>query len=423
LLAGCLAGCTNGAERPDVRISPATSLYDAPVHMIVRGLAPDSTVTLALSATDGQGTVWRSSAVYRSSAAGTVDVATAAAVAGSYAGVDPMGLIDTMQPQPEQPTAFDWGGAPFSFRLDVAARGASVATGRFTRIDGPGVTYRNESLAATGFFGQYWTPPSLSGHRPAVLEFGGSEGGLDGQLVAGALAAAGYPVLDVAYFGEPGLAPALRNIPLEYFAGALRWLARQPGVAANRIFVAGASRGSEAALLLGVHYPQLVHGVIASTPSDLSFGSYPGPGNRPAWTFDGRPVPYSRTFSASHPIDDPAARIPVTSIRGPVFLDCGTQDRVWTSCPYAQTIQQELAGDRYPHVLYRYLGAGHFVNGLVPYEPRLLAPRYAEGLGDSVTANVDADARLWPHLLHFLAGVGVPTGTFTAPATPPPLPR
>jgi enterochelin esterase-like enzyme len=39
------------------------------------------------------------------------------------------------------------------------------------------------------------------------------------------------------------------------------------------IYVSGGSRGGEAALLLGVHYPSLVHGVIASSPSDISFGA------------------------------------------------------------------------------------------------------------------------------------------------------
>ena len=41
--------------------------------------------------------------------------------------------------------------------------------------------------------------------------------------------------------------------------------------------------------------------------------------------------------------------------------------------------------------------------------------------GDSPLANVNAAARLWPELLAFLAGSGGQTGTYTAPATPPPL--
>jgi BAAT / Acyl-CoA thioester hydrolase C terminal. len=124
-------------------------------------------------------------------------------------------------------------------------------------------------------------------------------------------------------------------------------------------------------------------------------------------------------------VDDPAALIPVAKIQGPVLLVCGTADQLWTSCAYAETIQDELtaAGDRYPHVLYRYTGAGHFVNELVPYEPSQLQPQDGYGLGATLTANADADAGLWPNLLHFLAGTDVPTGTFTAPASPPSLPQ
>ena len=137
------------------------------------------------------------------------------------------------------------------------------------------------------------------------------------------------------------------------------------------MYVLGGSRGSEAALLLGAHYPTLVHGVIASSPSDVSFGSYPRAGSA-AWTFHGRPVPYtSASVSANVPADDPAAAIPVQDIRGPVFLDCGTDDQIWDSCAYALRIENHLTAARfaYPHVLYRYQGAGHWVNGLVPYEP------------------------------------------------------
>jgi uncharacterized protein len=115
-----------------------------------------------------------------------------------------------------------------------------------------------------------------------VLLLGGSEGGLPSPLVADMLAGQGYDVLGVGYFGLPGLPSTLSGIPLEYFARALRWLARQPGVDPAKIAVLGVSRGSEAAQLLGVHYPGLVHAVIASVPSDAALCS---PGCRTAaWT-------------------------------------------------------------------------------------------------------------------------------------------
>jgi dienelactone hydrolase len=322
--------------------------------------------------------------------------------------------------QPASPASSDaayfWGGPAQRFTLTVTAAGSTVGTKFFSRRGySPGVSVQDETLRAAGFYGQYWRPAPGSPRRPAVLEFGGSEGGLDGQLFGAGLASAGYPALDIAYFGEPGLPAALHDIPLEYFARALRWLARQPQVLPADIYVSGGSRGSEAALLLGVHYPNLVHAVIASSPSDISFGAYPGPGA--AWTFDGKPVPHSPTFSAALPIVDPAADIAVQNIRGPVFLDCGTADLIWTSCAYAAAIQRRLsaAADRYPHVLYRYVGAGHLVDGLVPYEPQSTSTINAQGQGDAPLAIASAVASLWTHLLRFLADPATQGGTFTSP--------
>ena len=173
------------------------------------------------------------------------------------------------------------------------------------------------------------------------------------------------------------------------------------------IYVSGISRGSEAALLLGVNYPNLVHGVIASVPSDVAICSFPNC-TGPAWTLDGKPIPYTSQFDNPQPTGDPAAIIPVQRIRGPIFLDCGGSDSVWSSCPYADAIMSRLdqARDPYPHLLYAYPDAGHGVGDIVPYEPDQLGPAAADLLGSSPNANHNADAQLWPHLLAFLAGSG-----------------
>jgi dienelactone hydrolase len=233
-----------------------------------------------------------------------------------------------------------------------------------------------------------------------VLVLGGSEGGLPGTLLPALLASNGYPALGVAYFAEPGLPKTLSRIPLEYFAGALRWLARQPGVDPASIAVLGVSRGSEAAQLLGVYYPNLVHAVIASVPSNVAICSSPGC-TGPAWTLHGQALPYTSEFDNPSPADNPAAVIPDQRIQGPVFLDCGEADQTWTSCSYAQAILRLLDAhhDRWAHVLYAYPGAGHAVGSLVPYEPAspVADPDYA--------ADQQARALLWPHLLTFLAGL------------------
>jgi dienelactone hydrolase len=117
----------------------------------------------------------------------------------------------------------------------------------------------------------------------------------------------------------------------------------------------------------------------------------------------------------------------VQRIPGPVFLDCGTNDQIWSSCVYALRIEHRLndAQFPYPHVLYRYLGAGHHIDLLLPYQPGGGFADLSEPLaqGDTLFANADARARLWPRLLSFLARPTRQTGVLTAPAIPAPLTR
>ncbi len=382
---------------------------------------------MRLQSVDATGAVFSAQATFRSNGAGRVDLASAPASDGAfYSGVDRMGLIDAMRPASGRTARYRWKGAqPQRFDVTVSEGTSRVASGGFTRREfAPGVSVRAESIAATGFYGQFWAPPAGTPRHAGVLEFGGSEGGLSGRRVGAALASAGYPTLDIAYFGEPGLPATLTDIPLEYFARALRWLAGQPQVLKGQMYVLGGSRGSEAALLLGARYPTLVHGVIASSPSDVSNGSYPRRGSA-AWTLHGKPVPHTTFFNPNAPANDPAAAIPVQDIRGPVFLDCGTDDQIWSSCASALRIERHLTAARfaYPHVVYRYRGAGHLVDTLVPYQPGEILPDLAEptGAGDTPLANANAHARLWPQLLAFLAHRERQTGVITAPSTPPPL--
>jgi len=330
---------------------------------------------------------------------------TALVFAGLMSGcISGMGLIWSMHALKADPAgAYFWSGdTPLAFTLAVSAHGTQVASASFQREFSAGaIAETMESLTHDGFVGELWHPVNTAARRPAVLVLGGSEGGLPGGLLPALLASNGYPALGLAYFAEPGLPKTLSRVPLEYFAGALRWLARQPGVDPARIAVLGVSRGSEAAQLLGVYYPSLVHAVIASVPSNVAICSYPGCAG-PAWTLHGHALPYTSETDTPSPADNPAAVIPDQRIQGPVFLDCGEADQTWTSCPYAQAILRLLDAhhDRWAHVLYAYPGAGHSVGALVPYEPTdpVADPDYA--------TDQQARALLWPHLLAFLAGLG-----------------
>ena len=257
-------------------------------------------------------------------------------------------------------------------------------------------------LAATGFYGVFWQPPAGQDNHVGIVEFGGSGGGLD-IPVGAMLAARGYPTLDLAYFGEPGLPQAANDLSLEYFAKALRWLGRQPGVDPRRLWVMGWSMGSEAALLLGVDYPSLVHGVVGLAPNDVADCSMDE--GSPVWTFGGQAVPCTNQFNKTHPTDNPAAVIPVAKIRGPVLLECGERDNAWSSCAHSKAMMAELAAahDTYPHELLDYPNAGHGLGMLLPYYPGIATAEEFWGIaGPSVVANPLARADQWPKLLAFL---------------------
>jgi dienelactone hydrolase len=143
-----------------------------------------------------------------------------------------------------------------------------------------------------------------------------------------------------------------------------------------------------------------VDAVVASVPSNVALcgiADVPRCAG-PAWTLNGKPLPYTTEFDNPHPTDAPAAVIPVEKIHGPVFLVCAGQDQVWTSCPYAYAIISRLAAHHvtYRHQLVDVSLAGHFVGSLLPDEP---------GWAES-DPNFAADARgretLWPRLLRFL---------------------
>src|SRR5262249_8350399 len=150
----------------------------------------------------------------------------------SYKGVWGMGLVGSALGENTQGIAdYAWNGpSPLTFTIAVLAPGGTAAATSFERrFSKDALIVQPESLASVGFAGMYVAPAGAVG-RPALLVFGGSEGGLSTVPLAELLAAHGYPALALAYWRLPGLPETLSGIPLEYFANALHWLARQPQV-------------------------------------------------------------------------------------------------------------------------------------------------------------------------------------------------
>jgi pimeloyl-ACP methyl ester carboxylesterase len=363
-----LAGCTRRADRDQLQasitVSPQAALEDQPVAVTVHGLPAGARTTLTAKATDTDGIAWSSSAEFQATSAGTVSL-DQPSLGGSYTGVSPMGLFTRMTPPPgSTAAAFFHGPAGYDVELEASVSGRVAAT-TMAKRQGPtavGVTEKQLRPTKGRIYGNLYLPRHITGRRPAALVFSGSAGGLTTSFAAALLAAHGYPSLALAYFKTPGLPQTLSSIPLEYFTSALEELRAQPGVDRNHVLVAGESRGGEAALLLGAHFPRLVNGVIAGVPSSVVNPGWPDTSN-PAWTLHGHPLP------AVSPSGTAKAVIPVERIRGPVLLTWGEQDRIWPSCAYVDAITVRLRGQgfAYPVTALRYRDAGHLIGGLTAY--------------------------------------------------------
>jgi dienelactone hydrolase len=403
--AALLSGCGGShAHRVTATVTPRTSLEDQPVDIRVDGLRPKQGVYVTLSSRDAKGVAFTARASFGADSHGVLDLATAKPLAGSsYASVWRMGLLTSMTaPNAPAHTLYWWGGGAMRFRLSVASGGRTIASTSFLRrFSSVRVAVRKLSVARDGFDGQLYVPAGAR-RRPAVLAFGGSEGGDDGSWLGNRFAANGIPTLYIGYFHAPGLPDHLVNIPLEYFRRALEWLDRQPSVDPSHVSVYGVSYGTQAALLLGVHYPQLVHGVVALVPSDAVtcgiLGAYRKGGCLgSAWTLHGKPLAHTSQFDDPHPVDVPSSVIPVERIHAPVLLACGGQDQVWSSCGYSDAIVQRRRAHGERTSLYAYPTAGHFVGTLpMVYEPGWLGNDFY------VPGDERGREALLPHVLAFL---------------------
>jgi len=393
VLAG--AGCGSGPAGAPVRLDAgqAVAALVDPVHVSVSGLPPAGLVTVQARAVDAQRQPWVSAAVFRASATGTLNLATAVPVSGSYHTADAAGLLWSLHPAPgtNQAAAFSPPAAGFTVRLEVLTADRVRAAATLRRL--LPVTVSIQTVRRDGFAGALYTSAAVRPGAPAVVVLGGAEGGEDAAPALG-LAMSGYPALALAYFAGPGLPQCLCSIPLEYFARAVGWLRAQPAGRGRPVVLYGASRGAEAVLLLASYLPHLAGGVVASSPTaaiNPANSVVPGP----AWTFGGQPLP-------------PVGNIPVTRIRVPLLMGDGGQDIVWDSAAAASTIMSELRGsaDHAPATNLYYPGAGHYYFGFPPYFPFFTTTEVA-GLGGSAQADALATEQFWTRMITFLNHLAV----------------
>ena len=424
---------------PHISVVPPEASLDQRMAITVSDVPPGAVVQLRLR---NHTLKAEAHADFRASAAGLVDTAADAPIAGDYEGVDPSGLFWSAR--------FDQGAdaatmiaalatlEPLSYTTSAAVAGVTAASVDFVRrvvaSDVVVTPVREGRLRGT------LCSPAGRRDVPGVIVLGGSDGGNLYTFVAALLASHGMAALSLAFFDFDDLPKSMIEIPVEYFAEAVDWLRARDEVGRARVGALGFSRGGEAALLLGATVPD-VAAVVALVPSSLTGGGISGTDftamAKPAWTLNGQPLPLlppsrdpvsmkdaQEAFAGGKPF---AARagilrgleaagsrvhdvaISVERIQGAILLMSGEDDQLWPSTWFAQFAEARLANAGFQHAYEHrsYPGAGHF--GCLP--PNLPAATSVArhplvpmqfAFGGTPRDNAAAAADLWPRIVTFL---------------------
>lgn len=271
-------------------------------------------------------------------------------------------------------------------------------------------TAATAAMREAGFVAEYYAAVGTSAGSVVVL--GGSEGGLGGRAVARRLAAEGFDVLTVAYFGEPELPAKLDRVPIEPVTRAVDWLQAR---SADPVAIVGVSKGAELALIVASRDPR-IRAVVAAVPTsvvwqgiDMAGGPTGG-----SWTAEGQVLPYVeydlsrgfngiyRLYADSLPGAAEEDRIPVERINGPLMLVSSAQDRLWPSQPMSEEIEARLRAHGFVHAVSHltYPEAGHGVFGR-PLT-RAATPQMLEFVGGTPEGLAAAREDVWPKAVAFL---------------------
>jgi hypothetical protein len=265
-------------------VEPANPiLVGEPLSIKVDGLPADQNVTLtaersmAASSPEGSPVLYRSQVVFPAPQ-GTLDLATAKPVSGTYTDADIHGLFWSMAPV----AGGELGGLqPLQVKLTATVQGRVLASATIEFIDAlPEV----EVEQVKQFPGAVFATLPGNVRRPALIVLGGSEGG--GWVArdrSPRFASRGFAVLGLPYYSPgakdreiPELPAAFADIPVERLDAAFAWLKARPEVDASRVALVGVSKGAEFVLIAASRF-KWITSVVAIAPTDVVWeGWVPG---------------------------------------------------------------------------------------------------------------------------------------------------
>ncbi|MEO6847297.1 MAG: acyl-CoA thioester hydrolase/BAAT C-terminal domain-containing protein [Chthoniobacterales bacterium] len=438
LLLPLISFCAKEAPTTEFSFHPSAPLIGEPITVHVNGLNPSEKIQITARLKDELGRIWQSNAFFEADKKGNLDLSKAAAVSGTYSGIDPMGLFWSMQLDPlEKQRSSYWhvSLAPIEVIFKGKRANGPLISGKIIRkISAEGVhklEIHDHGIVANLFL------PAKNEKHPAIIVLGGSEGGIPNDAYVAQFANQGYVALGLAYYKAAGLPSHFSNIPLEYFRNGIDWLKTRPEVDSSRLAIVGSSTGGIAALLCASQYPDLravisiIGGPILFQSIDTSSLDKASPQSN--FTISGRALPFVPIISPDFTVENlntayylrvflgslfassddlvQQATIPVEKTNGPILLIGACNDRLLGSSYLNAKAYSRLTEKKFPfpYSAINYEGTGHTLGAAgLPGTPTTINSEIIDpyGVGYEYGGNPKDTARAqtdsWKQVFSFL---------------------
>jgi pimeloyl-ACP methyl ester carboxylesterase len=434
---GAHANCSEFERKsivgPHAVVSPPT-LADETHPLLFCNVLPDQAVRITSLMVTGDKRFFSSTQVFQITDP-ELDTAVDATFAGSYAGIEPDGyfwsMTETHDPVSDLVSALSYDPTAVVIKAESQKNGTM-----YTKIHRDFALSSTDSryIQAAGIVGRLFLPKVAPGKRgAAVVIIPGAGGPAFEILPAYLLAARGYTVLSLAYYGLEGLPQQLESIPIEYFSKAIDYL-RQNYVGPDaKIVLMGISRGTEAAAMEALQRTD-IEGLILLSPSSVLNSAW-GTGFKarmPAWTLQGSALPFMPSVEGEAEAmrgqtppyrtrviydlrlnelreSDPA-RIPFEKTRSDIVLLSCDEDEVWPSARMSTEITARTKNAGKTNVQsFVFRGCGHDLSAPVApttsrdYRWPNDGPEYT--LGGTAQAVWHGQKAAWSIILRYLQGL------------------
>ncbi|XP_029657994.1 acyl-coenzyme A amino acid N-acyltransferase 1-like [Octopus sinensis] len=411
-----------------VTVNPEKGLVDEQLSVSVSGLKPEENVTVSATieqSSKKRETVFRSFGHFKASVDGCVNLVTDPCLAGTYTGIDPMGLFWSMTQVVGKHGRINIDDATKSLDYTVMVHPGRISqhSNLFSHIKPLGTKLVRRSFMRSGvrkitvnygrLRGSLFIPSDETTNRqrrryPAVIDLFGNVGSLIESRGA-LLASHGFITLSLAYIAYKDLPPIATEVDFEYFEEAIEWLINHEQVSSEKgIGVLGASLGGIIAVYMAKECPQ-VSAVISinGLPNFFIYGI----------RHNGKQVPYRSStvyglsvmkddgfISTNWKIEESKSFYLDETSHSKVLLLVGGDDKLYDTSDYFFWFNNLTPAKKRDVELIIYEGAGHIIEA--PYTPlfnRIYHPKLGQPViyGGYPQQHAEAQEKSWLKIREF----------------------